>query len=158
MMNLRTLKRLSKRAAPLLPLLGNDRKQFPAVKGDNYVKSNVLARKHWERSRCHPSYEGHGADPYIIYTTRAGHRMVMRPPYHPRKGTIMVGSMEGYYEPEWDEETAWDALAAMVHCHYTDWDNFGTSTPVIRLRKLDTPAQVIRAALDMIAELEPAHD
>ena len=44
-MNLRTLKKLSKRAAPLLPLLGDDRKQFPAERWDNYTGLLIMDRK-----------------------------------------------------------------------------------------------------------------
>jgi hypothetical protein len=40
----------------------------------------------------------------IVYTSRAGNRISMRHPFHPRKGTIMIGGMTGYYEPEWDEQ------------------------------------------------------
>lgn len=126
-MNLRTLKKLSKRAAPLLPLLGDDREQFPSGKWENYHHAFIGDRKHWERGRCHPTYEGRnswttprGAE--IVFTTRAGRRIVIQPPVHPRKGTIMVGAMSGYYEPEWDEQCAWSALERIVVDRFTDWD------------------------------------
>ena len=35
-MNLRTLKKLSKRAARYLPILGDNRQQFPAIGDENY--------------------------------------------------------------------------------------------------------------------------
>lgn len=34
--------------------------------------------------------------------------------WHPLAGTPMVGGMSGYYEPEWDEETAYEALHHIV--------------------------------------------
>ncbi|MBN9033724.1 MAG: hypothetical protein BGO05_26230 [Rhizobiales bacterium 63-7] len=126
-MNLRILKKLCKRAAPLLLQLGDDREQFPSEKWENYHGTFIGDRKHWDRGRCHPSYEGRngwgtprGAE--VVFTTRAGRRIVMGPPVHPRKGTIMVGAPSGYYEPEWDEQCAWSALESLVLDHFTDWD------------------------------------
>lgn len=149
-MNLRTLKKLSKRAAPLLPLLGDHRQQFPSERGDNYGIPFIGDRKHWDRSHCHPTYEGwngwstpRGAS--ILYVTRAGRHMVMRPPSHPRRGTVMVGATSGYYEPEWDEETAWIALVQLVHIEFTDWSEDG-ATP---LRVFNSPSEVLRAAEEM---------
>ena len=37
----------------------------------------------------------------------------------------MVGAMSGYYEPEWDEETAWEALRKAVFWHYVEIDDDG---------------------------------
>lgn len=54
-MNLRTLKKLFKRAAPWLPLLGDNREQFCAEAHNNYHGCFIGDRKHRERSRCHPS-------------------------------------------------------------------------------------------------------
>lgn len=156
-MNLRILKKLSARAAPLLPLLGDTRQQFPAIEGNNYHGTVIRDRKCWDRSRCHPTYTGHGEA--IVYTTRAGRRMVMRPPHHPLAGTIMVGGMSGYYEPEWDEECAWLALANLVWWHFTDWgdqvDSDGLPVP-IRTRRLRTPSDIFRGAADMLAERRAA--
>lgn len=156
-MNLRILKKLSARAAPLLPLLGDTRQQFPAVEGDNYHGAVIRDRTCWDRSHCHPSYTGHGEE--IIYTTRAGRRVVMRPPSHPLARTIMVGGVSGYYEPEWEEECAWLALACMVHCHFTDWGELvdGDGLPIpIRTRRLRTPSDIFRGAADMLAERKAA--
>lgn len=159
-MNLRTLKKLSKKAAPLLTQLGDDRKQFAAAKGENYHGTFISARKHWERRKVHPSYEPRndytgqrGAQ--IVYTTRAGRRMVMDPTPHPRKGTIMVGGMSGYYEPEWDEESAWTALENMVRQHFSNWEDIDfddlTWTPSLT-RDLGSVSAIFAAAREMAEE------
>ncbi|MER8941330.1 hypothetical protein NKH82_17745 [Mesorhizobium sp. M0915] len=154
-MNLRTLKKLSKRAAPLLPLLGDRREQFRAehhANGNNFIGGTlIMARKHWERGRsvhgdCIRQHE-------VKRPARDGRGWIyMAPPDHPRKGTIMVGAMSGYYEPEWDEETVWTALESIVSCHFTDWHPEHDGTPTL-LRRLSTPRDVLLAARDMAAEL-----
>lgn len=159
-MNLRTLKKLSKRAAPMLPLLGDNRQQFRSERGDNYHGYLIGDRKHWRRSTVHPGYQARneyrthrGAE--IVFTTRAGRRKLIAPPWHPRKGTVMVGATTGYYEPEWDEECAWSALNNLVRGHFTDWekmmeDNIPRGGALTR--DLSTPSLILRAAKDMIAE------
>lgn len=146
-MNLRILKKLSARAAPLLPKLGDRRMQFRASRGENYMSALIMARKHWERGRStHPDllseYE-------IKRPARDGRGWVyMRPPHHPRKGTIMVGGVYGYYEPEWDEQTAWDALLDAVSLQFTDWSGGKPKA----LRTFRTPRDVFRAAGEMLKE------
>lgn len=154
-MNLRTLKKLSKRAAALLPLLGDTRDQFPAERGDNYASVLISARKHWERSPCHPTH-----NPWNDYSTprgmpirrvtRAGRHIVIKPPSHPRKGTIMVGGMDGGEQPEWSEETAWEALRMLVWAEFTDW----SKDDPVPLREFKTPGDIFRAAAELIAERE----
>jgi len=148
--NLRTLKKLSKRAAPLLPLLGDKREQFRAEKGDNYHGSIIRDRKHFDRMRV-PFAAPAARDGDIKRPARDGHGgwIRMAPPSHPLKGTIMVGAVSGYYEPEWDEETAWDSLRGIVHWHFVSIDEDGnkiTPTRIIR-----TPRDVFCGALDIIA-------
>ncbi|WP_186275820.1 hypothetical protein [Burkholderia gladioli] len=138
-MNLRILKKLSKQAAPLLPLLGDRREQFPAEKGDCYTSTTGHDRKHWERMRALYPFEGD----IKCRPAQGMHWIVMREPRHPLKGTIMVGSMVGYYEREWCEETAWESLCCLVSDHYTDWNEHG---PVWTGPKLGYPSQVLRAA------------
>lgn len=146
-MNLRTLKKLSKRAAPYLPLLGDHRQQFRSKRGDNYHGMVIAARKHWERMRCHPSHREVIEAERIVYTSRAGNRISMRHPFHPRKGTIMIGGMTGYYEPEWDEQAAWAALCDLIYCHFTDW----CSEPPMLTRAIRTPRDIFAAAEDILA-------
>jgi hypothetical protein len=144
--NLRTLKKLSKRAAPLLPLLGDTREQFRAKKHENFTSSRIPAQKHWERGRSvHSDCIGDGE---IKKPAADGNGWVyQRPPSHPLKGTVIVGSVSGYYEPEWDEETAWDALEKIVHfsfMEHRDDEMFPT-------RAMRTPSQIFRGARDLIA-------
>lgn len=145
-MNLRILKKLSARAAPFLPLLGDHRIQFRAAKGDNYMATMIRDRKHWERGRSihddvygdmikHPARDGRG----WIY---------LHPPHHPLKGTIMIGGMIGYEEPEWEEETAWCALSKRVVGEFTDWNEAGPTA----LRSFRNPTDVFRAAQELILE------
>ncbi|WP_408585962.1 hypothetical protein [Novosphingobium sp.] len=151
-MNLRILKKLSKRAAVYLPLLGDHREQFRSERDDNYHGMHIRARKHFER--C-PSIhtDTYGNDEIVIAPrSRAGHRwpyIKVRPPVHPRRGTIMVGATTGYYEPEWDEECAWSALDKLVLCHFTDWSDWEHLRPT---RNLNTPAAVFAAADVMLRE------
>ncbi|MCA1490146.1 hypothetical protein I6F11_04330 [Ensifer sp. NBAIM29] len=164
-MNLRILKKLSKRAAPLLPLLGDRREQFRSERGDNYHKAFIGDRKHWQRSFVHPTYQGRNEwrmprAAEIVFATRAGRIKAMRPPSHPRKGTIMLGWMDGGEQPEWDEECAWIALKNHVLWHFTDFDKLmdddcppgGALT-----RSLRTPREVFAAAADIIAESRERH-
>ncbi len=146
-MNLRILKKLSKRAAPLLPLLGDSRQQFRAEKCDNYTGLLIRARKHFERLRS-PHSDPSGRELSLKRPARDKHGgyIVMWPPHSPRKGTLMVGATSGYYEPEWDEETAWEALRTIVHHHFTDWSEDGP-TP---LRRFRTPREVLAAAREII--------
>lgn len=148
-MNLRILKKLSKRAAPMLPALDDHRQQFKAERGDNYTSTLVLARKNFERLRS-PGPDTFG-DHHIKVPARDGHGgfISLHPPHHPLKGTMMVGGMSGGESPEWDEETAWDALQGLVLAHFTDW---GCSSPPEPTRVLDTPAQIFAAATDLIGE------
>lgn len=156
-MNLRTLKKLSKRAAPLLDQLGINLEKFPAERDDSYHGAFISDRKHWERYPCHATYKGRndwsfkrGAE--IVFTTRSGRRVVMSPPSHARKGTIMVGGMSGYYEPEWSEESAWAALAQHVTEHFTDWcpNDDEEASPIVT-RRLNTPSEILRAAREIVA-------
>lgn len=145
-MNLRTLKKLSKRAAPLLPLLGDTRGQFPAERDDNYTGLIITDRKHWERMRSvHPDLW----DEHEIKTpAKDGNGWIrLSSPCHPRKGTIMVGALEGYYEPEWYEKTAWEALQDIVFIEFTEWGEDECSLT----RRLNTPSDILRAAESLVA-------
>ncbi|NEV75610.1 hypothetical protein DYI24_00770 [Rhodopseudomonas sp. BR0C11] len=157
-MNLRTLKKLSKRAAPLLGQLRSySGDQFPAPKDDDsYHNTFIGDRKHWDRLPCHPTYGARNDWPgkrgsEIVFTTRAGRRKILRPPTHARKGTIMVGGMSGYFEPEWTEESAWDALSGYVREHFTEYVPDSDGDEFHLTRRLNTPSDVFRAAREIIA-------
>lgn len=145
-MNLRILKKLSARAAPLLPMLGDDRKQFRAAHQDNYTGLDIKVRKHFERMRSTHSEPGQPGS--FKRPARDGRGWVYAyPPVHPREGTIMVGATSGYYEPEWDEETAWEALSTFVHNELADWNENGPiNWPTFR-----NPGEIFAAAARMIA-------
>jgi len=146
--NLRILKKLSKRAAPLLPLLDDKRKQFRAERQDSYTGMIIRARKHWERGRSsHPDLFN---DDMLKRPARDGKGgwIYMTPPSHPLKGTIMVGAVSGYYEPEWDEQTSWEALECIVRDYFCDWSEDGP-TPT---RQFRTPSDVLRGAHDIVAD------
>jgi hypothetical protein len=149
--NLRILKKLSKRAAPLLLLLDDHREQFRAEKHDNYTSTVIRDRTCFERWRCTHEREPSMSlrDGELIVRPRRGPGYIrLSPPDHPLKGTIMVGATTGYYEPEWDEETAWDALKEAVYNHFTDIDE--DKEELVITRKLLTPTDFFRAAADII--------
>lgn len=155
-MNLRILKKLSKRAAPLLPHLGERRGQFRARKHENYTGILIKERKCWDRWPTHPNNPVGplGAERGFRVQARAGHKYVLRPTCHPMNGTIMVGAMEGHEEPEWSEETAYEALQRIVEWNFMVYDQeteeLGCSRP------LGTPSMLFQAAADMRAEREAA--
>ncbi|WP_241295748.1 hypothetical protein [Burkholderia stabilis] len=152
-MNLRILKKLSKRAAPLLPLLGDDREQFRA---DDSCKSFTGVGghdfKHWDRMSVPHGKRERGSRKYQPKHGR--HWIVISEPWQPWKGTVMVGESVGYYEPEWEEHTAWEALQHAVLGHFTDWNEDGP----IALRKFDTPGDYFRAAHEIIAAAARAQE
>ncbi|AXQ93170.1 hypothetical protein LV780_04695 [Cereibacter azotoformans] len=170
-MNLRILKKLSKRAAPYLPLLGDTREQFQARSDDDYHGTLITDRKHFQRLGSIHSDPMPWLQREIITEPRcrAGTRwpfLRIYPPHHPWSGTIMVGAMSGGYEPEWDETDAWDALDDLVRCHFTDWEAMaaaddaedrGEERPKRKSYLTETirgPADIFRLADRMIAEVQ----
>jgi hypothetical protein len=63
----------------------------------------------------------------------------------------MVGATSGYYEPEWDEQSAWEALTQVVYDHFTDWSE---EEPKLT-RSLNSPREILQAATEMLANAEP---
>lgn len=151
-MNLRTLKKLSKRAAPLLDALGDKREQFLSERSDeNFHGAVIKERKHWSRSHCHPKWsDGWQQDGSLVFTTRSGRRVLMRPPTHPRKGTVMVGCLSCGYEPEWDEECSWSALVTQVLGHFVMWDG----EDLVPTRAFHNPSEILQGARDIIKEMQ----
>lgn len=154
-MNLRIHKKLCKRAAPLLPLLGDKRKQYKAQKWDCSFGHGGLCPcdfKHWERHYARNPF----SDSYKVRPRHDKHWIVLHHPDSPLKGTVMVGSMSGYYEPEWSEETAWESLCRIVEDRFSDWpeevmDEGGW--PKLT-RDLSNVSKVFAAARDIISESE----
>ncbi|MEQ6328131.1 hypothetical protein VLF92_07335 [Pseudomonas chengduensis] len=157
-MNLRILKKLSKRAAPLLAAIGDGRKQFPAERGEDYTSCRGHDRKHWERNRYpNPSHwEGD-----IHVKPRSGQGIIVLSLRHicPWPGTVMVGWSSGYYEPEWEEEDAWTLLAQDVRDHWTDYRELPPVTiddmdfpdyEIAILRRFRNPSQILKAAHELV--------
>lgn len=155
-MNLRILKKLSKRAAPLLPLLGENRKVFKCDEGGD-IGFYIMDRKHWERMCVHHGGASCQSRPTLKYKVRRGtHWIVMWAPHDAWPGTMMVGAMSGYYEPEWSEQTAWEALLDIVWDHFTELEYVTDSTGDAEwptptcTRDLSTPTLVLAAAREII--------
>lgn len=138
-MNLRILKKLSKRAAPYLPRLGDIRTQFPSRKGENYHGAEIGAPKHRKGAQRQKS----------LSSTNT-----------PKKGTLMVGALAVGCEPEWDEECCWIALADLVHNHCINWEEItlqnGETIGWRTTRDLSTVGQIFRAADDLVAIATPS--
>ncbi|MDR6953840.1 hypothetical protein J2X65_003203 [Ancylobacter sp. 3268] len=154
-MNLRILKKLSKRAAPLLIALGDDREQFRSERHENYHGMLIRARKHFERCpSCHTDLFGE-REMVIEPRCRAGTGLPyvkLYPPHHPRKGTLMVGGVSGGEEPEWSEECAWLALREQVYWSFVDYDG----EELVPTRQLRSPRDFFRAAEDLIRKRRAA--
>jgi hypothetical protein len=103
MMSLRILKKLSKAAAPILVkhYAGQYGEAFLSDRHDNHTGLKTRCKcKGKKRKR-----EFH----YCLYK-------------YPLAGTPMVGATEGYYEPEWEEKTAYEWLHEAVR-----WQNRPTN-------------------------------
>lgn len=93
-MRLRTLKKLSKAAAPLME------KHYPGQFGESFLAERGT-NYHGLRISCH-------------CPKRTDRPVSCECQYHPLPGTPMVGAMQGYYEPEWEEETSFGWLHEAV--------------------------------------------
>lgn len=130
-MNKRILKKLCKRAAPLLPLLRDNREQFTVDSEWPCDSWSIrgMDRKSYERWRGKINEHHY---------------------FEPLHGTIGVGAMSGYYEPEWDDSPAWIALKDNVLAHCWVYDSHDPlSLGGKPDRKLNNPSQVFAAAVDI---------
>lgn len=153
-MNLRILKKLSKRAAPYLARIGDNREQFSAIKGDNYHDMIIRDMTRLERTAsCHTDIIGRETHVATITPkARAGTEypyVKLSFPCHPLKGTVMVGSVQGYYEPEWDEETAWTALRSWVVGNFFDYD--AKNDTAFYTRTFSGPRDIFAAADELLS-------
>lgn len=157
-MNLRILKKLSKRAAPLLGALGDGRKQYPAERWEGYTSSVGHDRKHWDRNRARYPMDLAGR---IYRKPRTGDGMIVLSEQHlnPWPGTVMMGWTVGYYEPEWEEDDAWTLLEQGVREHWTDYRELPPETvdgmefsdfEIVCLRRFRNPSQILKAAHQLI--------
>lgn len=137
-MNRRILKKLSKRAALLLPAL------MPR-------HHNATAWFLADREGC---YHGMQLEPKHGKAHKARFSSRLYNP-HPLKGTPMTGGMDSGETPEWWEKTLWEVFTDVVW--WTSVDDFrtfeDTGWPALRPDiVLKTPADYLRQARLLIAE------
>ncbi len=64
----------------------------------------------------------------------------------------MVGSMVGYYEPEWEEECAWVALENAVYLRFLEPDSSSEyDGGQMVTRDLSSPVLILAAARELVA-------
>lgn len=153
-MNLRILKKLSKRAVPYLAKIERGGKLFRAEKGDSYTKTLIWDRSCWERGASVHGDKIREGEIKWLARSRKGRGDYLwcyaHPPSHPLKGTMMIGATTGYYQPEWDEETAWEALQSWVHGQFFDYDP--ETNEAFSTRPLRTVTDIFRAADELLAQ------
>lgn len=159
-MNLRILKKLSKRAAPLLESIRVTGKQYPAERWESFIDCGGHERKHWERGNArHPC----GFAGYHYFQSRKGlGHPYMHQPDHPWEGTIMVGWEVGYYEREWKEADAWSILKRRIEEHFCEYvpipgteDEHGCPEHEwVWDRRFLNPSDVLRALPEVVAKVE----
>ncbi len=155
-MNLRILKKLSKKAAPLVKVLCPDLDHFVTGLDEGDCDVYGMDRKHWVR---HGSSHGDRLISSEIITQPKCRRGTRYPylrlwqPGTPMRGTIEVGKMSGYYEPEWEGYTAWKCLADEMTIAVTDWVEDGTfddlgipNRVAVMSQRLRNPADILRLA------------
>lgn len=128
-MNLRILKKLSKRASPILKMLEGKHfgvlDHYPADTRDGfgYLSTGGFDRKHWDRDESVHRELWRSRDILLEPRSRAGTDrpyIKMTEPSMCWDGTPMVGWSSGYETPEWEERTAWEYLADLVRGHTMD--------------------------------------
>lgn len=157
-MNLRILKKLSKRAVPLLHQIGETRTVFPAEKEENY--HGMIIRDMTRLERFGSSNTDKMTAHLHVATIAPKCRQGTRHPYvkcylspHPIKGTPMVGGMSGYYEPEWSEETAYGVLLRWVRNNFFKYD---PKTENCRFTgSFKNSSDVFRAATELLSQKQP---
>lgn len=159
-MNLRKMKKLSKRAVPLLEALGHGKQIFLSVKDEGDLKTIINEKKHWNRCPARnvelaEVVQGFGYRPKCR-EQRTHKFIIVYPPSAPLKGTPMIGWDEGFCAHEWHEETCWEFLCSIVFWHFVDEKVRFDSVELVATRDFSKPHQVLAAAREMIAERESA--
>jgi hypothetical protein len=158
--NLRILKKLSKRAAPLLAALDDPRrggsKHFVSDANDpGNASTGGHDRKHWERSHAvHGDAFGDAIAMRVRNPGSARYPFIhVRPPYNVWPGTPMVGWTSGYEEPEWEEHDAWAHLCDIVFwaTHDVAWGDEGEAD-VVPLERCRNPRDILMKARSLVAE------
>lgn len=132
-MNPRILKKLTKKAEPIIVALG--------------------LTKHYERCVSGPDFE---IETYCQvdrkYRWRCRDGSVSRY-FNQLPGTVGYGRVRGYDEPEWSDNCCWSILKHYVFESFTDWDNFhGEGWPKNHCpRKLKrNPAEILKYARSLV--------
>lgn len=156
-MNLRILKKLSKRAVPLLHQLGEKRTIFSAKKEENYhglIIKDMTRLERWGSSHANAI----NSQRHVATITPKCRQGTEQPyvkcyqPQHPIKGTPMVGWVSGYYEPEWIEETTYEALLNRVIWAFFEYNATGGGRFTKSFRY---PSDVFRSAAELLSRSQP---
>lgn len=157
-MNLRILKKLSKRAAPHMVALGFTSKQFSAERWEDYTGTTGHDRKHWDRHRVRNAMEPRRGD-VIKEPRQGGGCIILSEQYiHPWPGTVMLGWNVGYETPEWEEDDAWHLLKCEVRGHWeecrevpgTEDESGCPEFEWVFHRRFRNPADILRALPEVI--------
>lgn len=158
-MNLRILKKLSKRAAPHMAALGYSCKQYVAESCDSYTSSsNRHDRKHWVRHRARrPSNLALPGRRHVVPRRGDGIIVLSDGAICPWPGTVMLRWSVGYYEPEWEEGDAWSLLKNTVRSHWGEYREIpctdgcgGLNGEYVYTRRLRNPSAILRALPEVI--------
>lgn len=154
-MNLRILKKLSKRVAPVVQEISKHQGYtcFVADTNDNFTNTRGHDRKHWERMFSKNGDYLCSGDIKTKTKNGSGYIWLSQQYIHPWKNTEMIGWTYGYYEPEWEEETAWDFFKNHVWSGFNDYESILDSEDELGLpnfqwvsrRKLNNPSQYFKA-------------
>ena len=129
-MNPRILKKLSKRADPIVAQI-TQLERFVTRPGDDIDSSQRVERKYVDRWFGKPNKHGY---------------------FLPLKGTVGYGQTTGYYEEEWEEDDAYSVLKRIVESYFTDWSSFDFDSgdyPQLTVR-LKWPSDIFKHATDLL--------
>lgn len=160
-MNLRILKKLSKRAMPLLSELGLARNHWLPEDGEGEIRHLMgFDRKHMERHRCsNPDLIYGGGEKLIRLARRpiSGRAFIaMIEPSEPWAGTPSITWSSSYESYECDGETAWEHLEIHVRDAVTDYEVTGdaeagdTDYRIVVRERLRHPSDVLRKARELV--------
>lgn len=157
-MNLRILKKLSKRAAPLLiEIDGDDRAHWVTSDGDGEIEIGGMDRKHMDRIRTY--YQ----EPTSMFTVIVPARrdiggrshIALYGPHTPLPGTPMLSWSGGYFDDDGVTLSAWETLERRADDAVIDFVEDGKDDegfPIHRrvvLRHLRNPSDILRQARAM---------
>lgn len=154
-MNRRIMKKLSKRAVPVLRKLGDTRDVIERSMPDDGYIEQLIERKHWERMTVQHDHPPACANDIKTPTKKNGRWVILSQSYvGVLPCTPLMSWMSGYEEPEWETSTAYDALCDYVHFHLMDYSQVDDDGVPIMIQRhdLSTPRKVFNAAEKLVAE------